>query len=175
MGSMNEERGFTLLELMVVLAVASIILSLGVPSFRGAVLDSRMVSEANQFVSSVNLARAAAVQYQRNAMICTTSNFDAAVPTCSGATDWTNGWIVWVDKDRDAVTDANEVLAVQEPLSDSTSFTSGATDRFGYDARGFGLDGADTLTLCDGRTNETGRRIRVNAAGRTNVAQLNCT
>ena len=174
MGSMKNERGFSLLELMVVLAVASIILTVGVPSFRAAVLDARMVSETNEFVSSVNLARAAAVQYQRNAVICTTADFSAAVPTCSGASDWTNGWIVWVDKDRDAAVDANEVLAVQEPLSDTTTF-SGGNDRFTYDARGFGLAGADTLTVCDNRSNETGRRVRVNAAGRTSVAQLTCS
>jgi len=175
MVGMKTERGFTLLELMVVLAVASILLTVGVPSFRAAVLDARMVSDANQFVSAVNLARAAAVQYQRDATICTSANFDAAVPTCSGATDWTNGWVVWVDKDRDAATDANEILAVQGALNASTSLTSGANSNFRFDARGFGLAGADTLTLCDNRTNETGRRIRVNAAGRTNVAQLNCS
>jgi len=175
MTHMNRANGFTLLELLVVLAVSSILLTMGVPSFRAVVLDSRLVSETNQFVSAVNLARSAAVQYQRDAVICTSSNFDAAVPTCSGATDWTDGWIVWVDKDRDAATDADEIIAVREPLSDTTAFDSGATDRFSYDSRGFGLSGADTLTVCDSRQNETGRQVRVNAIGRTNVAPIDCS
>ena len=163
MTHMNRANGFTLLELLVVLAVSSILLTMGVPSFRAVVLDSRLVSETNQFVSAVNLARSAAVQYQRDAVICTS------------ATDWTDGWIVWVDKDRDAATDADEIIAVREPLSDTTAFDSGATDRFSYDSRGFGLSGADTLTVCDSRQNETGRQVRVNAIGRTNVAPIDCS
>jgi type IV fimbrial biogenesis protein FimT len=160
---------------MVVLAIASILISVGVPSFRGVVLDSRMVSEANQFVSSIGLARSSAVRFQRAAIICTSDDFSVAVPTCSGSTDWSNGWIVWVDKDRDNATDADEIISVQEPFSDTTTFTSTTANRFIYDARGFGLAAADTLTLCDNRTAETGRAVSVNAVGRTNVSQTNCT
>ena len=66
---MKRKHGFTLLELLVTLAVASILLSVGVPSFRGVIMDNRMVRDSNQFVASVNLARSAAVRFQRNATI----------------------------------------------------------------------------------------------------------
>lgn len=175
MSDMKTESGFTLLELMVVLAVGALILSFGVPSFVGVVRDTRIVSETNQFVTSVNLARSAAVQFQRDATICTSNDYSATTPSCSGATDWSNGWVVWVDKDRDSAIDADEVLSVQEPLSDTTVFDSASNNRFAYDARGFGLTGADTVSVCDNRTNETGRRIRINAAGRTSVTDQPCS
>lgn len=171
---MKRVKGFTLIELMTTLGVAAIVLSVGVPSFRAIVMDNRLVTHANQFVGAVNLARSTAVRYQRNATACASANFDAAVPTCTATTDWSNGWIVWVDKDRDTVTDANEVVQVYGPLPETSTFSSTGTAGFRYDARGFSLAGGDDLTMCDNRTGETGRLIRVNAAGRTNIARMGC-
>ncbi len=172
---MKRQKGFTLIELMVTLGIATIVLSFGVPSFQNVIMDNRLITKANQFVTSVNLARSAAVRYQRNATVCASTNYDAAVPTCTASTDWSNGWIVWVDKDRDAVVDAGETLAVFEPLTNSLSFSSLGTAGFTYDARGFSLAGGDDLVLCDTRAAETGRLIRVNAVGRTNVSRQGCT
>ena len=169
-----QNSGFTLIELMVTLAVAAIILSVGVPSFRAVIMDNRLVSQANQLVTSIKIARSAAVRYQRNATVCASANFDATVPSCSASTDWSDGWIVWVDKDRDAATDANEVISVFGPIHDASTLTSGAP-AFTYDARGFGVTGAADMTLCDSRTAETGRLIRVNTVGRTNVQRQGCS
>ena len=175
MGSMKKALGFTLLELMVILAVASILLSVGVPSFRGVVMDNRMVGSANQFVTAVNMARSSAVRFQRNATVCSSTDWDAALPTCNGTSDWSDGWIVWVDKDRDGATDANEIVAVHEPLHDSITFAATASTSFSYDSRGFGITAGDTFSLCDSRSGENGRVVRVNNVGRTNVDNLTCT
>ena len=172
--TMNKKNGFTLLELMITMAIVAIIVSLGVPNMRGVIMDNRMVSQTNQFVRSINLARSAAVRYQRNAIICISANYDAAVPTCAGGTDWSNGWIVWVDKDRDSATDANEIISVFPPLAENTNFFSLAVSNFTYDARGFVNAGGD-LTMCDNRTGEMGRFIRVNGVGRTNVSRQGCS
>ena len=172
---MRRYRGFTLLELMVTVSVASILLSVAVPAFRDAIMDSRLVRDSNQFVASINLARSSAVRFQRTATICASSNYSAAVPTCSASTDWSQGWIVWVDKDRDKATDAGEILSVQEPINTSNTFAASTAKWFSYDARGFGLSPADSLALCDSRSDETGRIIRVNNVGRTNVSREDCS
>ena len=171
---MKRNKGFTLLELMVTVGVAAILLSVGVPSFRSVIMDNRLVRDSNQFVASINLARSSAVRFQRNATICPSANFNAAVPTCAATTDWSNGWIVWVDKDRDGATDANEILAVHPPIDDTTAFSSATAALFSYDARGFGASPADNLTMCDNRSGETGRSIKVNNVGRTNVSRQVC-
>ncbi len=172
---MKRQKGFTLIELMVTVGVGAILLSVAVPSFRSIIMDNRLVTQANQFVTSVNLARSTAVRYQRNATVCPSANFNANVPTCSATTDWSAGWIVWVDKDRDGATDTNEILSVQEPLDDSTAFSAATAAQFSYDARGFGASPAGILTLCDTRDGETGRSIKVNTVGRTNVSREVCT
>lgn len=160
---------------MLVLAVGSLVLSLGVPSFQGVVMDSRMVSGTNQFISAVSLARSSAVRYQRNATVCTSNDYSAATPTCSGSTNWSNGWVVWVDKDRDAAIDADEVVAAHGPVDGSTTMATAGTNRFTYDSRGFGISAADVLTVCDNRDAETGRRVTVNAVGRTSVFDFACS
>jgi type IV fimbrial biogenesis protein FimT len=167
--------GFTLLELILTLSVAALLLSIGVPSFRALMMNSRMIAQTNEFITSVKMARSAAVRYQRDATICLSSDYDAAVPTCDAGTDWSAGWIVWVDKNRDSATAADEILAVHEPLDGSTTLTSTATNRFVFDARGFAQVAGDNVTLCDSRTGETGRVIKVNNAGRTNVSEFTCT
>ena len=172
---MKRQGGFTLLELMITLAVAALLLSVGVPSFRGVVMDNRLVTDANLLVTSVKMARSAAVRHQRTATVCASANFDAAVPTCSASTDWSAGWIVWVDKDRDAATDANEIISVFGPINSTSTLSSTSASAFSYDARGFALTGAGDLTLCDNRSGETGRLIRVNATGRTNVSRQGCS
>ena len=171
----TREGGFTLIELIVTLAVAAIVLSVGIPSFRGVIMDNRLVSQSNQFVTSVKMARSAAVRYQRPATVCSSANFDAAVPTCSANNDWSNGWIVWVDKDRDALTDANEIISVFGPINNASTLSSTTASSFTYDARGFAMTGGGDLTLCDSRTSEMGRLIKVNSVGRTNVSRQGCS
>lgn len=170
---MKTQNGFSLIELIVTMAIAAIVLGFGVPTFRGVVADNGMVSNANRFVASINLARSTAVRYQRNAVICASSNYNQATPTCDAGTDWSNGWIVYVDKDRDGAVDSDEVVAVNEPFADNTTFSAGAVSSFSYDARGF-VNNGDNLTLCDNRSGEMGRQIRINAAGRVSVARQAC-
>ena len=135
---MKQEKGFTLLELMVTLAIAAILFSVGVPGFRSVIMDSRLVRDSNQFVASINLARSSAVRFQRSATVCTSANFNAVLPSCSGSSDWSQGWVVWVDKDRDGAIDANEILSVQEPMDSMTTFSATNAALFSYDPLGFG-------------------------------------
>ena len=172
--SVTREKGFTLLELLVVLAIGSILLSVGVPSFRDVIMDNRMSDQANAFVVSVNAARSSAVRFQREATICPTAGFDDAVPSCDAGADWTDGWIVWVDKNRDAATSANEIVSVQEPLDDTLTITTLTAESITYDARGFSVAGGDELLLCDNRAGEEGRLIRINGVGRTKVTRQVC-
>ena len=75
---------------MVTLAIAAIILTVAVPGFRNVILDNRLASQANQFLTSNKLARSAAIRFQRNAIICISTSYDAAVPACTAGTDWSS-------------------------------------------------------------------------------------
>lgn len=159
---MSKERGFTLIELMVTLAVAAILFTVGIPSFRDFIMNSRLVGNANEFAAAINLARSAAIKQQRNAYITSVSG-----------TDWSDGWTVWVDNNSNNAQDAGEVVRVTDAMDANTTFTSGAKTQFRYSPQGL-VDGPDTLTICDDRAGEIGRVIDISAAGRSNIQRTNC-
>jgi type IV fimbrial biogenesis protein FimT len=83
-------HGFTLVELMVTIAVAAILLSVAVPSFTDALLGSRLGAYANDIVASTLLARSEAIK--RNVIVTVCTSGDGA--TCAGSGSWEQGWIV---------------------------------------------------------------------------------
>lgn len=165
---MNRQTGFTLIELMVTLAVAAILLTLAVPNFRDFLLNNRLTSVANEFIAAANLARSEAIKRGRNATLCVSNNSMSAAPTCTGGTDWGDGWLVWVDADDSGGLNGDERLRVGDSL-DGTSVTfTGGVSTFRFDSRG-AVDNTDTLEICDDRTGETGRQISVTATGRIEI------
>jgi type IV fimbrial biogenesis protein FimT len=62
-------RGFTLLELMVTVAVLAILLTVGVPSFRDLIQNNRVTTQTNELVTALNFARAEAVKRGRSVQV----------------------------------------------------------------------------------------------------------
>lgn len=90
--------GFTLVELMVTLAVASILLVIAVPSFRNIMLSSRLDTAANDFVAALNTARMEAIKANASSQFCsnsatlnTTSTLGTACASEAGAVVLTEG------------------------------------------------------------------------------------
>ena len=114
----NRSQGFTLLELMIVVALTAVILGIGVPSFREFLRNNKMASVANDFLGGIQTARTEAIKRQLPAggvAICPSNNPDDANPSCLPAsTRQFNGWIAFVDADdncdRDTTKPDIEVL-----------------------------------------------------------------
>jgi len=166
---MNRENGFTLIELLVTLVIAAILLTVAVPSFNTTIKDNRLITDANQLVSSIGLARSEAVKHGRTATVCVSS--DQA--TCTGETNWALGWMVGVDVDGDTNLDAGEERGFVAAFpGNSVTFTSGAS-QIAFTAQG-AATAAVTLDLCDDRAGETGRRINISVTGRAATSNLGC-
>ncbi|HKJ75773.1 MAG TPA: GspH/FimT family pseudopilin [Gammaproteobacteria bacterium] len=149
--------GFSLIELLVTLAVAALLLSFAVPGFSGLIHDSRLTTAANNFVAAVTLARSEAIKRGREVTVT------AAGPTAGD--EWGNGWTVWADLDDDGTVDAGETLRVGGPFQPSVDLDSTTDDsEYVFSALG-AVDSGDTLQLCDDRTGETGRQITLSATG----------
>jgi len=170
---MKNENGFTLIELMITLAIAATLVTIGVPSLQDFVMNNRLTTHANDFIGAVQLARSEAIKRQRSTELCISTTFASSPPTCTGGKDWTAGWIVWSDIDRDTNVSADEVIQVHEAFAGNATLTSAAKSQFRYDSIGL-VDAGGALTLCDSRTAEQGRQITISNAGRANITNLAC-
>ena len=88
--------GFTLWELFWVLAIAGVLLGLGVPSFRGVLQDGRRTADVNALVLAVQMARSEAAKRGRNVILCATRDRVRCDDLAHGAP---SGWMVFVDMD----------------------------------------------------------------------------
>jgi type IV fimbrial biogenesis protein FimT len=101
--------GFTLIELMVALAVMAIVLGLAVPGFQSMVNGNRLTGAANELVASLQTARIEAIRRSRRVVVCTSANANAGVAaTCSNVN--INGWITFVDVNPNGEFDANDKI-----------------------------------------------------------------
>lgn len=97
-------RGFTLVEMLVVIAISAILIAAAVPSFQSLIASSRASSASGNLRSSLEFARSEAIRRNQNVTVCRTGNANAAelVLACSDAAaagfdgnDWSSGWIVF--------------------------------------------------------------------------------
>ena len=113
-GFTASQRGFTLVELLVSLAIGSILMSLTVPAMTGMLNTQKAISASNALFAGLNLARSEAIKRNARAVLCKTANG----LTCTLSGGWEQGWILFHDLNNNAALDAGEeVLRQQGPAS----------------------------------------------------------
>ncbi|MGI4777528.1 MAG: GspH/FimT family pseudopilin [Janthinobacterium lividum] len=101
--------GFTLVELMVVLAVLAIALATAAPGFTGFLRNAELTTAANSFVASVNAARSEAMKRNLPALV---------MPLDAARRDWSQGFVAFVDVDMDgAYTESVDITVLRQPIS----------------------------------------------------------
>lgn len=167
-GKIRLARGFTLVELMIVITVMAILLALAIPSFRDATLGSKLSGYANNFVASTNLARGEAIK--RNAEIKLCVSTDGAACASGG---WEQGWIVFRDIDDNDMVDAADTLIQRQPaLPAGFKITASGGPIITFPPTGVGVDGDGTFTVCRA-TPDVGKQERVvtlSTTGKTTVS-----
>ena len=93
------EQGFTLIEMLVTMAILAILTMIALPSFRNAIHRNQVTAAGNQLVADINYARAEAVSRGIDVSVCPSS--DGA--SCSTATAYDAGWLVYTYTPGNAV------------------------------------------------------------------------
>ncbi len=90
--------GFTLIEMLAVLAIGAILVAVGLPSFSYMIDRNRVAGEVNEMLADLALTRSEAIARRGRVIMCRSTTPTLATATCDAAsTDWSSGWIVFVD------------------------------------------------------------------------------
>ena len=164
-------RGFTLVELMVVLIILAVLLTIALPSFSVLSLRTKLKSYANEVVTSAYLARSEAIKRNAPVRLCISSDGSS----CAESGDWEQGWVVM---------DPNEtVIRYQKELASGIKlFGQSSVHTMTFQPSGAGVimtpPGSITqrfLTLCQQLPEEglEERKITISAGGKPRVETTN--
>ncbi|MGE0484823.1 MAG: GspH/FimT family pseudopilin [Gammaproteobacteria bacterium] len=191
---MNEQRGFTIIELMTVVALMALLVTIGIPNFRTMVANNRVTSQVNLFSSSLQLARSEAVKSNRRVVVCPSTTGT----NCTADVDWNVGWISFVDRGdgttigtpNNQVDDNSGGSAADDPCgatagddasddcileyvagltpSTMTLKSDASNDYVFYNGLG-AINEAATFVLCDDRGAVSARAVFVENTGRVSI------
>lgn len=160
---LKNNQGFTVIELLITLLVVSVVISIGLPSFKGTIQNARLTSQINHMIGVIAFARnEAAKRPNTNITLCATNNPNASTPACNTNT-WETSYLVFADGNGDSV-----INNVSEDANGN-----GILD-LGEDINGNGtLDTVADQILQIGRTLEGGNTLRTRGFPSTNVINFN--
>lgn len=160
-------KGFSLTELIVVLAIAAILMTIAAPTFTTFTNTQRLVAAANEFYTAVNLTRSEAIK--RGSRVDMVAN---------DGIHWTSGWTIFIDKNNNLKVDPGEPIIFQhdptsQNLTISSNFAGSALPYISYMGSGRSRTNASSQQPLAGTTTFTldtaTRRIKVNFLGRARI------
>lgn len=158
--------GFTLVELIMVLAVLSILVTIGIPSFMHATASNKVTTASNGMLTNLNLAKSNAIKTGKNVILCKSSNGTS----CDSSLNWNQGWIIYSDNDGNGDADrdpdsGDNIISVQSAMDSSLNFTfvTGDFVRFTPSGRS---NVAGRFCFENSHTASNSRAIVINQAGR---------
>ena len=160
-------KGFTLIELLIVLAILGIVTAIGLPGFKGIMNSSRLTTNANMLVASLNLARSEAIKRNTRVSVANIGSAEQA---------WENGWNVFIDENGNKTFDSNEALKTYQALDSNYTLRVGGNIKswLAYEPSGLYITSTgrtgDSFRLCtmDADKNNS-RKITLNSVGRARV------
>lgn len=158
-----KEKGFTLIELMIAVAIFGIIASMAAPAFSYLIANNRHQASINALIGAVNLARTEAVK--RGAQV--------TVGSTSGDTAWTNGYRVWVDTNNDDSLSAGEEVIRQFDEAKKGITLVGGVNFISFRATGFAT-ATGTIDICSDHESVAGRSMSVAISGRVSKLDYTC-
>ena len=148
---MKRAYGFTLIELMTTLAVAVVILTVGVPGFQELIKGNTLNSQVNSFVAGINLTRSEAIKRSGRVSICKSSTLTA----CTTSGGWEQGWIVFFDLMGSAgvIDSGDTIIRTNGPAPGSITIrgNSPMKDKITFLGSGFADMNNGTIIFCDNR------------------------
>lgn len=165
----QNHEGFTLIELMVVIAVLVIFVMIALPSFSVLMSKNRTTSAANELLYSLQIARSEAVKRNIAVSLCPSKN----QTTCSGDGNWHLGWIIFIDVNENGVMSSGDTIIKAQGALDSSLTFIGPTS-VQYATGGY----LQSVTLTSIKASVSGstedRWVCITAIGKAGVQKTTC-
>lgn len=167
----RQAKGYTLIELMAVLAIASALLVIAIPMFSTQIQNSRISAAATDLLSTFMAAKSEAIGRNYPVQVCI-RNEDA--DGCVENGQWEDGWLMFVDlNDNNALDNDEDILQIHAPLSAGTTARATGTlaNSITYRPNGLtNLSGTQPLVICDARGfGEFSRVLIVSILGKVSI------
>ena len=163
----SRSNGFTLIELVITLAVLAIVVTWAIPSFLTLIQQNRLTATTNQMLGVVSQARGEALRRSDRIWV---SPLDGS--------SWSSGVAIWRDENNDGTRAESEIIRLTQgpgsPVSISGSSTTLAIVPFGFDGGGFAIDEqAYSLTFCSDSLSD-GQILEINGGGQIRTQSVTC-
>jgi type IV fimbrial biogenesis protein FimT len=136
---MRKSKGFTVIELLMVIMITGILAAVGTASFKYVTVSNRISSEINGLLGDMQFARSQAIKTGTTVTVC--SSTDSA--TCAGNSTWGTGWIVFLDFNGNGTFDSgvDQVIRVQKSIAPDTLVGSVSGLKYiTFNREGYGSD-----------------------------------
>ncbi|WP_446830268.1 GspH/FimT family protein [Candidatus Foliamicus sp.] len=159
-------RGFTLMEILVALAVATVAALLAQPTIATGMLNVQRSTTINGLIRSLHLARRSAAERGKATIVCASSDGRQ----CSSAENWDSGWIVHDDAHPAApYAPTPGSILYRSRVGAGLAISANRTQFVFRPFRGRSTNG--TLIVCDRRGSAEARAVIVNNIGRPRAAR----
>ena len=162
----QQHGGFSLYELLLTLALAALLVSIGLPSFSSLLARNRQAVEINALFHAFHLARKQSIMRRKVVSLCPSRDGE----TCLDDKDWSTGWIMFENTDRDSPphVDPGEMVLRAHDVSDSVRIIA---NRKGFTLRAtFKRATNGTFVICDTQNRAAAKGLIVSYTGRPRVA-----
>lgn len=163
------QRGFTLIEMLIVIAIIAIVGSMALPAFNQMLENNRRVAAANDFLTSIHIARSEAITRNQRVSLCPANQ---AFTNCVSGGSWNAGWLVF--RHAGAATgpaDEDAILMVGSALPGGLKLVPNGDqyqNLITFLPRGR-AQAAGTMLLCDAGAASPSRAIVIDMVGRARV------
>lgn len=159
------QAGFTLIELMITVVIASILAATAIPSFNNMIKNGRTMSVYNGLVSELSYARSEAVKRSQNVSVCARASDTSCASTTS---DWSDGWLVYVETiNNSSLDNGEEILRVNQKLVNDLTLNAhdfSNTTVITYRPRG-NTSSPGYFTVCDDRGSDYAKAVNILITG----------